>query len=337
MTTELTSAGPVPTSIIRPQAGPVIAARSITITVLSGCELVRAGVARILERPPASFQVHVPGANDGKVGTVDVLLVDPDSDDAEPPSVSDLSLAYGARHVVVHSWDSTPQAVQASICRGASGHLDKRLDAATLADALRRVANGEQVVAVCDQDQVENPDVAALAELHHLSVREAEILRLITQGLSNKEIAQTAYLSINTVKSYIRTAYRKMGVKSRSQAILWGIDRGFGDAPQASATPDARRLSAHRDRRPGRGDELPGHRVTGELTCNQQTARGLGIGQEQELVVVDAIVQPGAYRVEVAPGATRDVAPAKDSRAPLEVRNGAGVDLGPVSACAGTA
>src|SRR4051812_13880068 len=102
MTTELTSAGPVPTSMVRPQAGPDTPARSITITVLSGCELVRAGVARMLERSPASFQVHVPGADDGKAGTVDVLLLDPDSDDAEPPSVSELSLAYGARHVVVH-------------------------------------------------------------------------------------------------------------------------------------------------------------------------------------------------------------------------------------------
>jgi DNA-binding NarL/FixJ family response regulator len=181
----------------------------------------------MLETSPASFEVHVPGADDGEVGPVDVLLVDPDSDGAEPPSVSELSLAYGARHVVVHSWDSTPQAAQASIRRGASGHLDKRLDAATLAKALRSVANGEQVVAVCDQKQVENPDVATLAEHHHLSVREAEILRLITQGLSNQEIAEKAYLSINTVKSYIRTAYRKMGVSSRSQAVLWGIDHGF--------------------------------------------------------------------------------------------------------------
>ncbi len=114
----------------------------MTVTVLSDCELVRDGVARMLETSAASFEVHVPGADDGGVGPVDVLLVDPDSDGAEPPSVSELSLAYGARHVVVHSWDSTPQAVEASLRRGASGHLDKRLDAATLADALRRVADG---------------------------------------------------------------------------------------------------------------------------------------------------------------------------------------------------
>jgi len=232
----------------------------LTVTVLSDCELVRDGVARMLEMSAASFEVHVPGANDGDIGPVDVLLVDPDSDGPASPSVTELSLAYGARHVVVHSWESTPQAVEASLRRGASGHLDKRLDAATLANALRRVANGEQVVLVCDHKQVENPDVASLAELHHLSVREAEILRLISQGLSNQEIAERAYLSINTVKSYIRSAYRRMGVESRSQAILWAIDRGFGDAPdpQAPATPDASQRMEIWDRAEGTSRPITG-------------------------------------------------------------------------------
>ena len=211
----------------------------------------------MLETSSASFDIHVPGADDGDIGPVDVLLVDPDSDGAEPPSVSELTLAYGARHVVVHSWDSTPRAVQASLRRGASGHLDKRLDAATLAGALRRVADGEQVVAVCDQEQVDSPDVATLAELHHLSVREAEILRLISHGLSNQDIAEKAYLSINTVKSYIRSAYRRMGVESRSQAILWAIDRGFGDAPdtQSGATLDASQRTEIAD--PAEGTSSP--------------------------------------------------------------------------------
>ena len=77
-------------------------------------------------------------------------------------------------------------------------------------------------------------------------MREAEILRLISQGLSNQAIAETAYLSINTVKSYIRSAYRRMGVESRSQAILWAIDRGFGDAPdpQLADEPADHRLTA---------------------------------------------------------------------------------------------
>jgi DNA-binding NarL/FixJ family response regulator len=60
-----------------------------------------------------------------------------------------------------------------------------------------------------------------------LSDRESEVLALITQGLSNADVARLTYLSTNTVKSYIRTIYRKIGVGSRTQAVLWGIRHGF--------------------------------------------------------------------------------------------------------------
>ncbi|WP_223286195.1 helix-turn-helix transcriptional regulator [Kocuria atrinae] len=46
-------------------------------------------------------------------------------------------------------------------------------------------------------------------------------------GATNDEIARTCYLSINSVKSYIRSAYRKMGVERRSQAVLWGVQNGM--------------------------------------------------------------------------------------------------------------
>jgi DNA-binding CsgD family transcriptional regulator len=60
-----------------------------------------------------------------------------------------------------------------------------------------------------------------------LSPRQAEILTLITQGLSNEQIADCTYLTINTVKTYIRHAYRKIGVQTRTQAVLWGVANGF--------------------------------------------------------------------------------------------------------------
>ena len=67
-----------------------------------------------------------------------------------------------------------------------------------------------------------------------LSAREAEILALITQGKSNADVARLTYLSPNTVKSYIRNVYRKLGVASRTQAVLWGVQHGF--------TPDHHRI-----------------------------------------------------------------------------------------------
>jgi DNA-binding CsgD family transcriptional regulator len=67
-----------------------------------------------------------------------------------------------------------------------------------------------------------------------LTDRESEILALITQGKSNAEVAALTFLSPNTVKSYIRTIYRKIGVASRTQAVLWGVSHGF--------TPDHHRI-----------------------------------------------------------------------------------------------
>ncbi len=61
---------------------------------------------------------------------------------------------------------------------------------------------------------------------HGLSQREAQMLALISQGLSNREIAQTTYLSINSVKTYVRAAYRKINVARRSQAVRWALQHG---------------------------------------------------------------------------------------------------------------
>lgn len=60
-----------------------------------------------------------------------------------------------------------------------------------------------------------------------LTPRESEVLSLIVSGLSNHDIAHRIYVSINSVKSYVRSAYRKMGVSSRSQAVVWGLEHGF--------------------------------------------------------------------------------------------------------------
>ena len=64
-----------------------------------------------------------------------------------------------------------------------------------------------------------------------LTLREAEMLSLIVQGFGNQEIADHAHLSLNTVKTYIRTAYRKIQARSRAQAVIWALRNGFDLAP----------------------------------------------------------------------------------------------------------
>ena len=79
----------------------------------------------------------------------------------------------------------------------------------------------------------------ASSDLHHdrlgaevgLSPREIDVLREVVNGLSNHEIADELYLSINSVKTYIRSAYRKVGVTTRAQAVSWCVRNGFPTPP----------------------------------------------------------------------------------------------------------
>ena len=60
-----------------------------------------------------------------------------------------------------------------------------------------------------------------------LSEREVDIVRRIATGMSNDQIADSIFVSVNTVKSYIRSAYRKMRVGTRSHAVVWAFDHGL--------------------------------------------------------------------------------------------------------------
>lgn len=57
--------------------------------------------------------------------------------------------------------------------------------------------------------------------------RESEILALITHGESYADVVRLTYLSPNTVKSYVRSVYRKIGATSRTEAVLYGVSHGF--------------------------------------------------------------------------------------------------------------
>ncbi len=64
-----------------------------------------------------------------------------------------------------------------------------------------------------------------------LTQRELAVITLIGAGLSNKQIAAQLFVSCNTIKTYIRTAYRKLGVQSRIHAALWAVEHGLVAQP----------------------------------------------------------------------------------------------------------
>jgi NarL family two-component system response regulator LiaR len=161
---------------------------------------------------------------------VDVLLYDAFGRERVTGPVEQTISETDAK-VVIYTWHLEPELVQEALDKGAVGCLSKTLDAADLVAALEKVHAGSVVVSDQPKD-----DVTRSAGLTQgdwpgrelgLSPRESEVLALIAQGLSNQEIADRAFLSINSVKTYIRTAYRKIGVERRTQAVLWATRNGF--------------------------------------------------------------------------------------------------------------
>lgn len=103
-------------------------------------------------------------------------------------------------------------------------------------DHLRRaeVTVDDMPTAASDRGLPATSTVAWLGEREGLSVREGAIVSLMVLGLSNKEMAGALHTSIHSIKTDIRSAYRKMGVASRAHAISWGVSHGFQLTAQAA-------------------------------------------------------------------------------------------------------
>ena len=144
-------------------------------------------------------------------------------------------VARAPARVVVFAASDDPAAVDAAIAQGAAGYIHKGVDAESLIAALHRIRAGQQVVEVGDgpagTEVLDAGERDWPGRTHGLSERESEVLGLICQGMSNQQVAQTLYLSINSVKTYIRTLYRKIEVDSRSRAVIWGLQHGFSAKP----------------------------------------------------------------------------------------------------------
>ncbi len=210
------------------------------LAVVNDYEIVVAGIAAVLEPYAERVQVVELVAGLPVVTDVDVVLYDTFAQrQGEAVPVHDL-VPDGAR-LVVFSWNKDAALVAASLAAGASGYVSKGATASVLVDAVERVHAGEQVVPD-DLTVAEGPVVPADPDhgSDHaqylgrwpgddigLSARESEVLALICRGLSNEEITAQAFIGINTVKTHIRTLYRKIGVARRTQAVLWGHANGF--------------------------------------------------------------------------------------------------------------
>ena len=213
-----------------------MASSPITVALVNDYDVVLAGLAHMLERYQDRVLIVEIDANQPVADAVDIVLYDsfaqPESDRDE---VAALVSNPRSRRVAVYSWNLHPELIESARRQGAHGYLSKTLSARDLVAALEAIHAGETVIS--DPPPRRTRSAVGLdwpGRAEGLTDRESEILALITQGMNNAEVAELTFLSPNTVKSYIRTIYRKIGVASRTQAVLWGVEHGF--------TPDRHRI-----------------------------------------------------------------------------------------------
>jgi DNA-binding NarL/FixJ family response regulator len=197
--------------------------RPLRVRLVDECELVHAGLTQMLAEYDDRVTVLPPGA--GRDEMADVALVDPFTrrTDGEPDGPATVTRPPGTARVAVFTWECRDGFVERAMLGGADGYLSKELPALELIAALEKVCTGERILALDLGVRSDPQPPRAIG----LTPREAHVVALIAAGAPNKQIARELELSMNTVKSHIRTAYRAMGVSSRTQAVLWAVEHGI--------------------------------------------------------------------------------------------------------------
>lgn len=131
----------------------------------------------------------------------------------------------GGQRVALISGEATRQIAEDALEAGAAGFVPKSLPAKSLVNAVRFMAMGEQYAPIDFMTAIEEEPTNALAE--KLTPRELQVLRGLTEGKSNKEIARDLDITEPTIKLHVKTLYRKVGAANRTQAALIAREAGL--------------------------------------------------------------------------------------------------------------
>jgi two-component system, NarL family, response regulator DevR len=208
----------------------------IRVLIVDDHELVRAGLRTLLQAEP-DIEIVADAATGGQALAQarrvrpEVVLLDARLPDMPGADVCrSLCAALPEVAVAILTTFTDDELVRQCVRAGARGYLLKEIPRLDLASSIRALAKGEsvvdhkvlpQVLAVARQGgQSANPD-------QPLSDRQQVILRLVADGLSNREIAENVHLSELTVKSYIEDLLKQLGARNRVHAAILATRRGW--------------------------------------------------------------------------------------------------------------
>jgi DNA-binding NarL/FixJ family response regulator len=203
--------------------------RTIRVFLLDDHEIVRHGLRELLESTGEFEIVGESGSAVRAAARIPALRPDVAILDGRLPDGSGIevcreirSVDPGIRALILTSYDDD-DALFAAILAGASGYVLKQVPRGDLTDAVRRVAAGQSLIdpaltgLVLDRIRRPAPEVDEFAGV---TDREKEILELIAEGLTNRQIGEALCLSEKTVKNYVSTLLHKLGLERRTQAAV---------------------------------------------------------------------------------------------------------------------
>jgi DNA-binding NarL/FixJ family response regulator len=199
----------------------------VTVALLNDYEVVVRGLASMLEPYRQRVEVVELNIDDGPPHReVDVALIDTfGTQDHALGRARRVVEDRVARAVMIYTWDAGPALRDEVLSLGLNGMVVKSVSAEELVSAIERVAAGEVVIS-------EGPPTARRSGGFDppgpLSERETEVLVLLAQGLTNRQIAEALFLSPETVKTYVSRLYAKLGVSNRASAVVWAMERELG-------------------------------------------------------------------------------------------------------------
>jgi DNA-binding NarL/FixJ family response regulator len=208
---------------------------TIRMLVADDHEVIRSGMASMLEGTDIEI-VGQAGSGEETVTLAKELKPDVISLDIRMENGDGLTALEQIREampdskVMILSTFDNPTYVARAHALGAKEYILKGTSRDQLVDAIRAVAAGKdsprqgQMSRIAGQMATRNkqPD----SEIP-LTQRETQVLRHLALGLSNKEIAQSLEISIETVKEHVQHLLRKMGVNDRTQAAVWAVRKGL--------------------------------------------------------------------------------------------------------------